>query len=170
MSKCWLSCNRNRMLWIGKMYQRFLFDRVRTSAWCAKLTFTIETIYSAYSACLVWATQQVYTMWIFQLVSQQKAYYLYRPKASADVVSQEQIFGVRWVSQKLKYPQEIVKLSVKVSCKRMTNHSLHTRLSEFGQTKSAFSPNDFLTLNLGMKRVIRLPPPSTHMYTNTAVN
>ena len=45
-----------------------------------------------------------------------------------------------------------------------------TRLSKLGQCKSTFSPNDFIDPQLWYERVIRLPPPSTCMYIDTAVN
>ena len=45
-----------------------------------------------------------------------------------------------------------------------------TRLSKLGQHNSVFSPNDLIDTQLRYERVIRLSPPSTCMYIDTAVN
>lgn len=62
------------------------------------------------------ASQQEEVLWIFDLVRQQQADSLQRLLATVDVVAQEQVVGLRRKATVLEQSQQVVILSVDVTC------------------------------------------------------
>lgn len=86
------------------------------------LTFIIETIYSIDGSTLMVSPQQKEVLWIFDLVSQQKAYGFQRLLAPVYIVTQEQVVAFWREPSILKQPQQVIVLPMDVTWRKRVSH------------------------------------------------
>lgn len=82
---------------------------------------TLISNYLGHSSGFVVTSHQLHTIWVPQLEAGQQRYCLYAVKASIDIVSQEQVVGIRAVASNAKDLNQVVVLptvlSVSMSCR-----------------------------------------------------
>lgn len=87
-------------------------------AFLALLTFVVKPVDAVDAGALVIASQHEEVLWVFDLVSEEKADCLKRLLAAVDVVTKEQVVALRWKAAILEQTQEVIILPVYVTWQR----------------------------------------------------
>lgn len=83
-------------------------------------TFIVKSIYPVDGRALVVSSEQKEVLWILDFVCKQQANCLQRLFSSVDVVAQEEVIALWWESTVLEQSQQVVILSVNVTCNLQT--------------------------------------------------